>query len=199
MIGLSIRSFAHICKSLMKHPHYCKLFCPFCYEEAQEILEAKVNYFKLYLLDESYFIDKVALSRMYRAYQKVLHPDKLRVYGINNPNYSKFLSEAFGVLNDDVDRGLYLLKVKQMENEIEIESNEVKFLEEQLEMRVKLYENPEEAYGIVESAKANMKILVNDIGVAIEDGDGKAAKKLLNHLKFFTTFLAEAQQKLPVV
>lgn len=197
MIGLSIKRFAHICKSLMKHPYYCKLFCPTCYEEAQEILEAKVNYFKLYLLDESYSIDKAVLSRMYRAYQKVLHPDILRAYGINNPNYSKFLSEAFDVLRDDVKRGLYLLKVKQMESEIE--SDDIGFLEEQLEMRVKLHENPQEARGIVEKAKADMKILVSDIGLAIQNKDGKTAKRLLNQLKFFTTFLDEAKQKLTVV
>jgi len=195
MLNLLSRRFSHNCKSLIKHPHYCKIFCPLCYEEGQEMLESGVNYFKLFLLPETYSIDKATLSQKYRAFQKILHPDKLRAHGFTNPNYSKFLYQAYKTLEDDVERGKYLMELMQ-ESVGELEVKDVDFLEEQLEKRALLFEEgEEEAKEVLDEVKGAIQEITGKIEKCFNKGDWASVKDLLGKLSFMRKLELEARHK----
>ncbi|CAG9322643.1 HSCB [Blepharisma stoltei] len=193
MLGFLSRGFAHKCKALMKHPHYCKLFCPLCYDEAQAVLEAGVNYYKLYIMEQSYLIDKEDLHKKYKLFQKVLHPDVLRSNGITNPNYSKFLSEAYQTLSCDVQRGKYLLKLHN-ENVEDFAMDDIEFLEEQISKRETLQQQgARAAKKILREVQKDEEELKKCIDKGFKQENWMAIREALSKLSFLQKLEEEAK------
>ncbi len=101
------------------------------------------NFFELFDLSVSYDVDLNKIQQQYMNLQMQVHPDKFA----NGSDHEKrlsmqqtsWLNEAQATLKDDVLRAAYLLKLKDLDINLENETTvDMNFLMQQLEMRERL-------------------------------------------------------------
>jgi hypothetical protein len=100
----------HVCKEAVHAG--CSAPCQYL-EDPQKLEET--NYFSFFGMPEGYAIQKKELSHLYKQIQKSVHPDKF-----HNQDHlqdsslavSVFASEAYQILNCDLKRAVYLLKIR---------------------------------------------------------------------------------------
>lgn len=76
----------------------------------------KVDYFKFFCLPKLYDIDLASLNQHYKQYQKFIHPDKFELAAEdlkeNSTELSSFANNAYFTLINEVQRAVYLLRLK---------------------------------------------------------------------------------------
>jgi DnaJ-domain-containing protein 1 len=205
-IMLMRRAFAHKCRSLIKHPLYAKFFCPDCYEATIEEFQRTVNYFSLYLMYEphspqKYEINKLLLTKKYKDYQMLLHPDILQARGIQNQEYSKLISLGYQTLFQDASRAMYMVASKQLKilgKELDFNQriDDASFMERMFDLRCELHSDICSQATVAEillksqEEKANLAKEIND-AFAINDTDAVNAGTL--RLQFYDRLESDAK------
>lgn len=113
----------------------------------QDILTS--NFFELFDLPVSYDVDLNKIQQQYMDLQMQVHPDKFANGSDQEKRLSmqqtSWLNEAQATLKDDVLRATYLLKLKDLDINLENETTvDMDFLVQQLEMRERLEKIKEE-------------------------------------------------------
>jgi molecular chaperone HscB len=108
---------------------------------AQDILTS--NFFELFDLPVSYDVDLNKIQQQYMNLQMQVHPDKFANGSDQEKRLSmqqtSWLNEAQATLKDDVLRAAYLLKLKDLDINLENETTvDMDFLMQQLAMRERL-------------------------------------------------------------
>lgn len=166
--------------------------CPKC--DHLQIPNIKQSYFQLF--DESlvYNVDEDKLKQKFRRLQSEYHPDKFATKGERerklSEELSSFINKAYTTLNNPYERGVYLLKL----NNIDMKENETQQLDKQFLMEVmELNEQLEEIkettkLAAFESENDNrIKKISNDISKAFKSKQFNKAKLELQRMKYFVS------------
>jgi len=97
------------------------------------------NYFEIFSLPQSFFIDETLLEKKYLEFQNQFHPDKSSSADISK---SIEVNEGYKILSDDFLRACYILQLKGIDILHDEKAVKVDFatLEEQLELQEKISE-----------------------------------------------------------
>lgn len=98
------------------------------------------NHFELFGMPASFLLDATALADRYRELQKVVHPDRFAAAGERSQRLSlqaaTLVNEAYATLKDPLKRAVYLLTLRGVEIDSQINTIEdPAFLMEQIELR----------------------------------------------------------------
>ena len=155
-----------------------------------------LNYFLIFNINPpNYKINLEKLSKNYKKIQKKIHPD------ICNKKYaedcSSLIINAYNILNNDIKRAEYLLKL----NKIETKENEINNSNEQL---IKLYNiqekilnnNNDENIKIKNKIIEKNNILKNEIANNFDNKNYKNIPKLLNSIRYNNRIILSINKKL---
>lgn len=153
------------------------------------------NFFEIFDVPIGYQIDLDKIQHRYRDLQKAVHPDKF----VNASDQEKrismqqtsWLNEAFNTLKQPVERAIYLLKLKQVDINMESETTmDMAFLMEQMEMRealsnVRTKDDPlSELDGFSAQVKNKMQTLVEGFSSSYEADQLDDAKEWIRKMQF---------------
>lgn len=153
------------------------------------------NFFELFGVPVSYEIDIDLIQQRYRELQKEVHPDRF----VNASDKEKrismqqtsWINEALNTLRQPVDRAIYLLKLKNVDLNLENETTmDAMFLMEQMEMREALSsigskEDPlSELDGFSAQIKSKMQTLVEEFSAAYENDQLDEARECIRKMQF---------------
>jgi len=114
---ISNRGFSSLCTSCV-HSHK-KLACNPCqYLEDPDSLQ-KINYYQFFCLGEPHFdVNLKALNQQFKQYQRFIHPDKFEMVPTGKEQMkdrahqiSSFANNAYQILNNEIERAEYLMKL----------------------------------------------------------------------------------------
>jgi len=166
-----------------------------------------MDYFELFSLNRSYFIDQNLLKKTYLSLQAKYHPDKSRQEKIanhqdqrNNLEKSILINEAFKVLQDDYLRAEYMLKL----NGIAVDEFSLKntLTTDQLQELLDQYELIEETTDplllkAIEQEKINeQEALKAAINGSLTKKSFKEALDLTIRLKYLTNLVGNIKLKI---
>ncbi len=153
------------------------------------------NFFEIFDVPVGYQIDLDQVQQRYRDLQKAVHPDKF----VNASDHEKrismqqtsWLNEAFNTLKQPVERAIYLLKLKQVDLNMENETTmDMAFLMEQMEMRealsnVRTKDDPLSELGVFSAQiKNKMQTLVEGFSTSYEADQLDDAKEWIRKMQF---------------
>ncbi|XP_022201909.1 iron-sulfur cluster co-chaperone protein HscB [Nilaparvata lugens] len=173
--------------SVMNH----NLFCDKC--NCIQGPNKESNYFDLLDVSSSFDVRNDELSRNYRKLQSVLHPDKFGNKSEKEKSiseeYSSLINKAYNTLQNPLDRGLYMLKLKGLSIEEENTDLDKEFLMEMMERNEALEEatQPKQIIQLDAENKKCIGSLVAELSAAFERKDLNTAIKIVSKLKYFTS------------
>ena len=153
------------------------------------------NFFELFELPVSYAVDLDQVRQQYMELQKQVHPDKFA----NASDQEKRLSmqqtsqvnEAQTTLKNPVLRAIYLLKLKDVDFNLENETTmDAAFLMQQLEMRERLENIKQESdpLSALEAMAKELKVsnedMMNSFSECYESDQFDNARELIRKLQF---------------
>ena len=155
------------------------------------------NYFQVFGLPIQYEVDLNHLSTRFRELQALVHPDRF----VNGSDEERriaiqstgFLNEAKNTLVDSRLRAHYLLSLKDIQFEFELESattNDPEFLMQQMEIReaIEEAENAEDPFDELDQLRKMIKSrkldVENDFQTSYASGDFIVAKQAALKLRF---------------
>ena len=155
------------------------------------------NYFQVFGLPTQYEVDLNHLSTRFRELQALVHPDKF-VNGTDEERRiaiqsTGFLNEGKNTLVDSRLRAHYLLSLKDIKFEFELESgttNDPEFLMQQMEIRESIEdaENAEDPFDELDQLRKMIKSrkldVENDFPTSYASGDFIIAKQAALKLRF---------------
>lgn len=155
------------------------------------------NYFQVFGLPIQYEVDLNLLAKRFRELQAQVHPDKF-VNGTDEERRiaiqsTGFLNEAKDTLSDSRLRAHYLLSLKGIQFDFEIESgttNDPEFLTQQMEIRESIEdaENAEDPFDELDQLRKMIKSrkvdVENDFQTSYASGDFVVAKQAALKLRF---------------
>jgi len=159
------------------------------------------DYFTLFGVERSYFPDMQTVNSNYRKLQRQFHPDKFSGKLAQEKQLAlqmaSLINDGLRIMQDDVARAEYLLKLSGADLDDSSTINDVVFLQTQIELR-------DELKGLdskIEITKFVNKIEQQLTNVSLEFAselaqDLTAATRLLHRLKFFNKLKQEARLKL---
>jgi molecular chaperone HscB len=106
-----------ICQSCKLKELNNKVICGVCttVRKPLEYIKDK-DYFSIFSLASNYRIDKSFLNKQYKDLQKLVHPDKFSTSSEGEvkeaQDCSAYISNAYKILSNDIERANYLLKIK---------------------------------------------------------------------------------------
>lgn len=190
------------CHKTVQHKD-CEFFCQNC----KKLLPINVdNYFTLFNLPKSYDIDQAQLSKIYKGYQRQIHPDRFYQASqdeiSNADKVSCCVNEGYKTLSDPVKRGEYLLQLFKKEAKIDIPQSylmQVLDLHEQIDNAadpadlVKIMsEVQKKIHSEKDQLSASLKIADNQIA------DPTSAALALSKMKYLIRIREAIREKLPV-
>ena len=143
-------------KSLKKYLSQClhnykNLKCQNCSKTIPSENLKKLNYFEIFNLPIKYNLDKKQLAKNFRNYQMEFHPDKIKKnitksqqHEKNEENIIYFINKIHFTLKNDLNRGYYILKLKNIIEDLEKKKDEginEDFLEQMFDINMQLIEN----------------------------------------------------------
>lgn len=153
------------------------------------------NFFDLFNIPVSYEVDLDLIQQRYRELQKAIHPDNF----VNASDQEKRISmqqtswvnEALNTLKQPVERAIYLLKINNIDINLENETTmDKEFLMEQMEMREELSDVRSKKDPLVEldriglEIRNKMKVLDGDFSKAFTENEFDDAKELIRKMQF---------------
>ena len=163
------------------------------------------NYFELFDLETSFFVDDEALNKAYQAQVTRLHPDnfatKSQAEKLQALQSTSLLNSAYTVLKNPLNRASYLLNLEDINPFDEKDTNmDASFLMSQIELREQLEDIKE-----LQDSKAldnfieRVQDFINDNVASISEAFRQSAdlqeiKKLVRELKFYEQLNKEANR-----
>ncbi|XP_075216096.1 iron-sulfur cluster co-chaperone protein HscB-like protein, mitochondrial [Lycorma delicatula] len=174
------------------------LFCNNC-NSLQKVNE-KNNYFELLGLNITYDLKLAELAKKYRQLQSVLHPDKFSNKTTEEKNisaeYSSLINKAYSTLNNPINRGLYLLKLKGNVGGEEMVQMDSTFLMEIMEKNeeVEATFDSEKINELYKVNKETINSLIGNLSKAFNEDDIAAAREILTKLKYYSSIDTKIKQ-----
>ncbi|KAI5694777.1 hypothetical protein M8J75_005333 [Diaphorina citri] len=187
------------CWKCLKNLSGKNLFCQYC--SSVQKPDSQSNYYDLFDLKLTYLINNVDLSKKFKQLQSQLHPDKF-----SNKNqeeqaisetYSSYLNKAYSILQNPLERGLYLLSLQNISIEEDTKGTDQKLLMEILMLNEELDEasSEEDLEKLQTMIQATIDDLTKNVNASFEQKDFNQAKDLLIRMKYFTTLVSKVQDK----
>ena len=162
------------------------------------------NFFQLFDLPESFYLDVDNLSAKYRDMQTEVHPDKFAT----SPEQEKmravqmtsYINEAYSTLKSPIKRAAYILSLQGMDAE-SVNQNDLgmNLLLEQMQLRESLDELPKDESALPEldrlkkDVKERLSDKQNSFAGEVEQGEYICAKKIFHELQFLHKLLLEIE------
>ena len=162
------------------------------------------NFFQLFDLSESFYLDVDHLSAKYRDMQTEVHPDKFAA----SPEQEKmravqmtsYINEAYSTLKSPIKRAAYILSLQGMDAE-SVNQNDLgmDLLMEQMQLRESLDELPKDESALPElgrlkkDVKEKLSEKQNGFAGEVEQGEYICAKKIFHELQFLHKLLLEIE------
>lgn len=167
------------------------------------------NYFEIFGLPETFDVDTAAIKHRYLDLQQQLHPDRYASATDQEKRISvqmtALINEAFQTLKDPLRRGRYLLQLKGIDTDEEIDTTmDAGFLMQQMELRESLDSACES-----DNPSSELDALAKQVSVAIDErtnrlrgclsqqGDAalKEARNTVRELQFLEKLVHEIEQR----
>jgi len=163
------------------------------------------NYFQLFDLETSFFVDDEALNKAYQAQVTRFHPDnfatKSQAEQLQALQSTSLLNSAYTALKTPLNRASYLLNLEDVNPFDEKDTNmDANFLVSQIELREQLEDIKELQDNLaLENFIERVQDFVNDNVVSISEAfsqsrDLQEIKKLVRELKFYEQLNKEANR-----
>jgi len=163
------------------------------------------NYFELFDLETSFFVDDEALNKAYQAQVIRFHPDnfanKSQPEQLKALQSTSLLNSAYTVLKTPLNRASYLLNLEGLDPFDEKDTNmDANFLVSQIELREQLEDIKELQDNIVlDNFIQRVQDFINDNVASISEAfrqsrDLQEIKKLVRELKFYDQLNKEANR-----
>jgi len=163
------------------------------------------NYFELFDLETSFFVDDEALNKAYQAQVIRFHPDnfanKSQPEQLKALQSTSLLNSAYTVLKTPLNRASYLLNLEGLDPFDEKDTNmDANFLVSQIELREQLEDIKElQDNTVLDNFIERVQDFINDNVASISEafrqsGDLQEIKKLVRELKFYEQLKKEANR-----
>ena len=163
------------------------------------------NYFQLFDLETSFFVDDEALNKAYQAQVTRFHPDnfatKSQAEQLQALQSTSLLNSAYIALKTPLNRASYLLNLEDVDPFDEKDTNmDANFLVSQIELREQLEDIKELQDNIVlDNFIQRVQDFINDNVASISEAfrqsrDLQEIKKLVRELKFYDQLNKEANR-----
>lgn len=166
--------------------------CPEC--DHLQWSKIEQTYFQLFDIAQVYSIDEDKLKQKFRHLQSEYHPDKFGTRSEQERSLSEelssFINKAYTTLNNPYERGVYLLKLYNIDmKESEKHQLDRKFLMEIMELNEELVEirDAEELTKFETENDKKIKKISNDIAQAFFSEQFEKAKLELQRMKYFVS------------
>ena len=183
-----------------------KLPCDPCqYLLTPESLPSK-NFFEFFCLQQyrsNFLLDHTLLQQTYKAYQRVLHPDKFSTNTelMDSANQvSAFCSTAFKVLQDDVSRAKYILEEEHgiqalTEGEREKDHELMEWVFE-IRMDIEEADDQDELSMMLRQVESDYASKIDEIGRHFENKEFDKVKGELEQTQYLAQMVAEIELKM---
>lgn len=174
------------------------LFCKFC-SSVQKLEEQ--NYYDLFDLKFQFLINKTDLSKKFKHLQSQLHPDKFSTKNQEeqaiSETYSSHLNKAYSILQNPLERGIYLLSLQNISIDEDSPGTDQKLLMEVLMLNEELDDasTKEELESLHTKVRSTIDDLIEKINSSFEKKDFIRAKELLIKMKYFVTLETKWKEK----
>ena len=163
------------------------------------------NYFELFDLETSFFVDDEALNKVYQAQVTRFHPDnfanKSQTEQLQALQSTSLLNSAYTALKTPLNRASYLLNLEDVDPFDEKDTNmDANFLVSQIELREQLEDIKElQDNTVLDNFIERVQDFINDNVASISEafrqsGDLQEIKKLVRELKFYEQLNKEANR-----
>ncbi|CDW81055.1 iron-sulfur cluster co-chaperone protein mitochondrial-like [Stylonychia lemnae] len=162
----------------------------------------RVDYFQFFCLPQQYNVDLNELNQHYKQYQKFIHPDKFSLAADqlqeNSTELSSFANNAYFTLINDLQRAIYLLKLKGVnvmsedEQTFDMEFIEIIF---SIRMDVDQCENIDELKEIHSEVKTELDVKLTSLKQLFEQKNYDDAKAEVERVVFLEKVINEIQEK----
>jgi len=163
------------------------------------------NYFELFDLETSFFVDDEALNKAYQAQVTRFHPDnfanKSQTEQLQALQSTSLLNSAYTALKTPLNRASYLLNLEDVNPFDEKDTNmDANFLVSQIELREQLEDIKElQDNTVLDNFIERVQDFINDNVASISEtfrqsGDLQEIKKLVRELKFYEQLNKEANR-----
>jgi len=163
------------------------------------------NYFQLFDLETSFFVDDEALNKAYQAQVTRFHPDnfatKSQAEKLQALQSTSLLNSAYTALKTPLNRASYLLNLEDVNPFDEKDTNmDANFLVSQIELREQLEDIKElQDNTVLDNFIERVQDFINDNVASISEtfrqsGDLQEIKKLVRELKFYEQLNKEANR-----
>ncbi|XP_054446285.1 iron-sulfur cluster co-chaperone protein HscB-like [Pteronotus mesoamericanus] len=166
-------------------------FCPQC--RALQPPDPTRDHFSLMDCNRSFRVDTTKLQHRYQQIQRLIHPDFFSQRSQREKDFSEkhstLVNDAYKTLLAPLSRGLYLLKLHEVEipegTDYEMDRQ---FLMEIMDINEKLAEAQNEAAmkEIESTVRAKQKELTDSVSRAFEQDDFEKAKEILTKMRYFS-------------
>lgn len=162
-----------------------------------------MNYFKLFSLPETFYIDKSQLAATYRELQKQYHPDKSVMLADSERlvamQKSTEINDAYQTLKNSCLRAQYILALAGLDIALEQRTlQDTGFLMQQMMWREKVESFTEDDEDEIEAFSTNIQDQVNDLESDIEkqlqEKALEATANSVRKLKFMLKLQTEIEQ-----
>jgi len=163
------------------------------------------NYFQLFDLETSFFVDDKALNKAYQAQVTRFHPDnfatKSQAEKLQALQSTSLLNSAYTALKTPLNRASYLLNLEDVNPFDEKDTNmDANFLVSQIELREQLEDIKElQDNTVLDNFIERVQDFINDNVASISEAfsqsrDLQEIKKLVRELKFYDQLNKEANR-----
>ncbi|MFV2060528.1 MAG: Fe-S protein assembly co-chaperone HscB [Gammaproteobacteria bacterium] len=166
------------------------------------------NYFELFGFTNSYEIDLIKLSEIYRDLLKAVHPDRFANASdrekLLSAQKATYVNEAYSCLKSPIHRAQYLLNINNIKFDNEKETiQDPEFLMEQMELREKLeaIRNSSDALASIDMMLGNIREKLKKdqaelAGLFVEQSEQNLlnAKKITQEMQFLFKLQHEAEE-----
>ena len=163
------------------------------------------NYFELFDLETSFFIDESSLKEAYQREIARFHPDQFASRGDSEKlqalQNTSLLNTAFESIKSPLNRASYLLKLEGIDAFDERDTSmDHDFLISQIELReelelLRLKQNPDDLEDYLDKVEEQIQSKIDLISDAFKENKGHLEiKKDVRELKFYEQLLSESSK-----
>lgn len=157
--------------------------------------QLKQNYFQLFGLPQSFSLDRETLAEKYRELQSESHPDRFAGAGeeakMQAVQLTSYINEAYATLKSPLKRAGYLLQLHNLDTaQVNQQDLDMELLMEQMQLREKLAELPDDESALDELAELKTQALdrisarEEAFAAALNGDELQQAKKIFHELQF---------------
>ncbi|KAL1451181.1 hypothetical protein WDU94_003466 [Cyamophila willieti] len=175
------------------------LFCQYC--SSVQKPNPRDNYYDLFDLKLNYLVNSSDLSKKFKQLQSQLHPDKFsnkdKEEQSISETYSSYINKAYSILQNPLERGLYLLSLQNISIDEDTKGTDQKLLMEILMLNEELDDSStiEELESLADTIRIAIDELTKKINISFEQKDFILAKDYLIRMKYFTSLDTKIREK----